>query len=85
MPRLVNRGREEICQRGKQSLERAMLMELLYRFCHITQPEIGRLVGGIDYSSVSRARQRLQVRMDQEPRLKRRFYKLIDQLSTLKI
>jgi len=30
-----------------------MLMELLYRFCKISQPEIGRLVGGIDYSAVS--------------------------------
>jgi hypothetical protein len=28
-----------------------MLMEFLYRFCRIAQPEIGRLGGGIDYSA----------------------------------
>ena len=48
----------DICQRGKRSLERTMLMELLYRFCQISQPEIGMLVGGIDYSAVSQARKR---------------------------
>ena len=30
-----------------------MLMEMLYSHCKITQPEIGLLTGGIDYSSVS--------------------------------
>ncbi len=39
-------------------------MELLYRFSQITQPEIGRLADGIDYSAVSQARKRLQVRME---------------------
>ena len=57
-------------------LERAMLMELLYRFCQITQPEIGRLAGGIDYSAVSQARNRLQIRLERESELKKRFDKL---------
>ena len=60
-----------------------MLMEFIYRFCNITQPEIGRLVGGIDYSSVSQARKRLQVRLEEEPKLKKVFYKLSDQLHQL--
>jgi len=80
---LLRKGKEDICRRGKKSLERAMLMELLYRFCQITQPEIGRLVGGIDYSAVSQARKRLQIRLEQEPKLKRRFDKLSDQLLQL--
>ena len=50
-------------------------MEWLYRFCQITQPEIGRLVGGLDYSGVSQARKRLQVRLHREPKLKKRFDK----------
>ena len=29
-----------------------MLIELLYRFCQIIQPEVGRLVAGKDYSAV---------------------------------
>ena len=70
---LIGKGREDICKRGKRSIERAMLMELLYRFCQITQPEIGRLVGGIDYSAVSQARKRLRVRLESEAKLKRRF------------
>lgn len=31
---------------------------LLYMYCKITQPEIGLLTDGIDYSSVSYSRQR---------------------------
>ena len=56
------------------------MMELLYRFCRITQPEIGKLVGGIDYSAVSRARKRLRRRLENEPQIKKRFDKLNDQL-----
>jgi hypothetical protein len=37
-----------------------MLMEFLYGFCRIAQPEIGEIVGGIDYSAVSQVRNRLQ-------------------------
>jgi len=80
---LTGKSRKEICQRGKRSLERSMLMELLYRFSQITQPEIGRLAGGIDYSAVSQARKRLQVRMEREPKLRKRFDELRDQLLLL--
>jgi chromosomal replication initiation ATPase DnaA len=54
-------------------MDRAILMELLYRFCNITQPEIGRLAGGIDYSAVSVARKRLQVKMETDEPLRKRF------------
>ena len=60
---LTGKDKEDICRRGRKSIERVMLMELFYRFCHITQPEIGRLTGGIDYSAVSQARKRLRIRM----------------------
>jgi len=80
---LVGKGKEDICRRGKKSLERAVLMELLYRLCQIAQPEIGRLIGGTDYSAVSQARKRLQIRLNQEPGLKKRFDKLINQMIHL--
>ena len=80
---LIGKDKEDICRRGKKSIERAMLMELLYRFCQITQPEIGRLVGGIDYSAVSQARKRLQIRLERELELKKRFDKLSSQLLQL--
>lgn len=85
---LVGKSKEEICKRGKKSLERSMLMELLYRFCKISQPEIGKMVGGIDYSGVSQARKRLQIRLEWQPKLKKKFNKISEQLlhlSRLKI
>jgi len=78
---LTGKKKEDICRRSKRSIERAMLMELLYRFCKISQPEIGRLVGGINYSAVSRARSRLRSRMEREPELRKRFDELSDRLQ----
>ncbi len=81
--RLVGKDKGEMCKRGKQSVERLMLMELLYRFCQINQPEIGNLMGNIDYSAVSRARKRLQTRLEQDQKLKRRFTRVSNQLSQM--
>jgi REP element-mobilizing transposase RayT len=80
---LIGKETGELCKRGRKTIERAMLMEVLYRYCRLTQPEIGRLVGGIDYSGVSQSRKRLQIRMEQEPRLRKRFDTLNDQLLQL--
>ena len=85
---IVKMDREELTQKGKQSTERAMLMELLYRLCNITQPEIGKLLGDIDYSAVSQARKRLQAKMQNEPDQGKRFNKLrskLEQMSRVKI
>jgi hypothetical protein len=81
--KLVKLKKEELTTKGKQSTERAMLMELLYRFCQITQPEIGRLLGGIDYSAVSQARKRLQLKMLNEPELEKKFNQMRDKLSQM--
>lgn len=85
---IVKMAREELTQKGKQSTERAMLMELLYRLCNIKQPEIGKLLGGIDYSAVSQARKRLQNKMHNEPEQRKRFIQLqnkLEQMSRVKI
>lgn len=60
-------------------------MEMLYRHCKLTQPEIGRLTGGIDYSSVSYARKRLYQKMAKDLKFKQRFEKSEGDLSRLKI
>ncbi|MEA1968596.1 MAG: hypothetical protein U9N77_10300, partial [Thermodesulfobacteriota bacterium] len=73
------------CRKGANSINRAFLMELLYRHCNITQPEIGRLVGGLDYSSVSYARKRLRQKMKKNLKLKQQFEKINSDLSRLKI
>ncbi len=82
---LVKKDERDICCRGKNSTDRAILMELLYRCCNITQPEIGKLVGGIDYCAVSVARKRLRIRMEKDVSLKERFEDCLNKLSSLKI
>ena len=58
--------KDQICIKGKNSVERAILMELLYRHCKITQLEIGRIMGGIDYSAVSYSSKRLRHKMEKD-------------------
>jgi len=82
--RIAKVDRDYVCTRGKNTTDRAILMEMLYRRCKITQPEIGRLIGGIDYSSVSYARKRLRQKMELDFKLRQRFKKLDDALSRLK-
>lgn len=72
----TGKSRKEICQKGINLPERSMLMELLYRHCNLSQAEIGRLVGGIDYCAVSLARKRLFQKLEQDPRLKKKYINL---------
>jgi hypothetical protein len=81
----LNLDRKHICTRGRNSVERSILMELLYRYCKITQPEIGRLVGGIDYSAVSYARKRLREKMKKDNKIRLLFESVEVELSRIKI
>ena len=74
---------EELTRKGRQSTERAMLMEFLYRFCRITQAEIGGLLGGIDYSAVSQARKRMRLKTQREPELRKKYEMIQKQLGQL--
>jgi len=80
---LVKLNRKTLTTKGKQSTKRAMLMELLHRFCKISQPEIGRLLGGIDYSAVSQSRKRLYNKIQNEPEWEKYFNQIQDQLSQM--
>jgi hypothetical protein len=77
---ITGKQTEELFQRGRCEVERALLMEILYRCCDINQPDIGRLVGGIDYSAVSQARKRLREKMVNDENLKSKYDKIIEQL-----
>jgi putative transposase len=77
--------RGEICRKGKNAIERSMLMELLYRLCNIKQPEIGRYLGNIDYSAVSISRKRFRIQMEKDASLKQKFVEILDDLSRIKI
>lgn len=70
---VTGESRDAVCRRRRRTDERLMLMELLHRRCVITQREIGKLMGGIDYSTVSRARKELDSRMRKDQRIARRF------------
>ena len=63
-------GVEEARLTGKRTGlrdERAVAMELIYRSGGIGQVEIGRLIGGLDYTAVSRERKRLREKVEQNP------------------
>ncbi len=83
--KIIDVDEKEVCRRGNNSTDRAILMELLYRFCNITQAEIGQMVGKIDYSSVSVARKRLRIKMEKDLALKKQFQNILSKLSRLKI
>lgn len=46
--------------------ERGAAMEMLYRHGQLSQAAIGKLLGGLDYTTVSRERKRLRVRAQQD-------------------
>jgi len=51
-----------------------------YRCCDITQPEVGRLVGGVDYSAVSQSQKRLREKMAGDGKRKQKCDKILKQL-----
>jgi len=61
--------------------ERAVAMELMYRYGGVSQAEIGRVLGNLDYTAVSRERKRLRERMENDKRLKTALAKIETSLS----
>ncbi len=70
-------GREvaELCRRGG-GLERALVMECLYRYTGASQRTIGQKMGGVDYSRVSRQRKELREALARAPHLQAQFARL---------
>ena len=50
--------------------ERAVAMELMYRYGGVSQAEIGKLLGNLDYTAVSRERKRLRETAENQRALK---------------
>ncbi len=67
--------------RNRHGALRGMAAELLYRYCEITQGEIGRILGGIDYVAVNMMRKRLQVRLANDQKLSLRFNELDEKIK----
>jgi REP element-mobilizing transposase RayT len=51
--------------------ERAVAMELMYRHGGVSQAEIGKVLGQLDYTSVSRERTRLRQKLEQKSALRK--------------
>ncbi|MBI2988189.1 MAG: hypothetical protein HYY45_15595, partial [Deltaproteobacteria bacterium] len=51
--------------------QRGLVMEMMYRFCGLKQREIGRELGGIDYTQVSHERGRIREKMEGDSRVTR--------------
>ncbi len=64
---------ESIRQRGANGVLRGIVAELLYKYCEITQAQIGGFLGDIDYMSVSQLRRRLKERMSEDAEISRRY------------
>jgi chromosomal replication initiation ATPase DnaA len=62
--------------------ERAVAMELIYRSGGIGQVEIGRLIGGLDYTAVSRERKRLREKLERDAGLRRAMEQIETQLMS---
>ena len=52
---------------------RGMVAELLYRYCEITQHQIGGLLGGIDYVSVHQLRRRFGQKMRASSKIRKKY------------
>lgn len=53
-----------------------MAADLLYRYCAISQVQIGRILGGIDYVAVTMMRKRLGARMAHDRQASLKFNEL---------
>ena len=66
--RILHLQEESVCRRGG-GWQRSFLMECLYRYSGLTQEEIGKRMGGVGYSRVSRARADLKLWMQTQPKI----------------
>jgi len=66
---------KRLSARMGNGVERGIAADLLYRCSNITQREIGKILGGIDYTAVSMLRRRLQTKMAADRIIKQRYVK----------
>ena len=65
--------KESLEQRGVNGVLRGIVAELLYKYCEITQRQIGSLLGGIDYGAVYLLRRRFREQMKKNETVKQRY------------
>jgi hypothetical protein len=61
--KVTGKKRNVLIAKNNRGIERAILIEMLYRYGRLRQSEIGEIMGRIDYSAISQARKRLQQKL----------------------
>ncbi len=74
---------ESLKVRNSNGVMRGIAAELLYKYCAITQAQIGHLLGDIDYMSVSQLRRRLKEKMNQDVGIRKRYAEFEAKLKRL--
>ena len=62
-----------LSKRGSNGIIRGIVAELLYRFSNLTQGQIGRMLGGIDYMTVYQLRRRLKEKLLQDEGIRKQY------------
>jgi putative transposase len=73
-------GRADLVKKGYRGAGRGLLMEMLYRYSGMKQPQIGAMLG-IDYSTVSIGRKRFLIMMETDPGLRILYSKTESRIS----
>jgi REP element-mobilizing transposase RayT len=79
--RIMKISPNELCARGAMTAERGLAMEVLYRYCGLTQARIGELLGGLDYSTVSVNRKKFLDKLQKDKRLRQKFAEITEALG----
>lgn len=68
-------SKDTLRRRWSSGESRGIAAELLYRYCNITQAQIGVLLGEIDYVSVNQLRKRLKKRIAEDASVRKHYEK----------
>jgi len=71
-----NIKKEEFSIKQGNGIKRGIVSELLYKYSGLKQKEIGKILGNIDYSAVSKLRIRLKKNMKEDEDIRKAFGKL---------
>jgi REP element-mobilizing transposase RayT len=69
-------SKKSLQRRKTNGVLRGIVAELLYKYCEITQSQIGQLLGNIDYGAVYLLRHRLREKMKRDVTVTRRYHEL---------
>lgn len=72
---------ETLSTRRGDGVRRGLVAEFLYHYCNLTQAQIGKILGGIDYMAVYQLRRRLRAKMEHNPDVKKLFYETGNRLK----